>query len=126
MMSYDLKWEDKGVSWKYYGQVSGKEIIEASKIIYGDPRFDELRYKLVDFLETETIEMDNHEIDVIASQHKASEMSNPNIKNAIVIRSSASQLATKFAAFFSDSSWEVQIFQDLDKANNWLGREPST
>ena len=121
-MPYKLDWERDGIYWEYTGKVSGKEIIEASTTIYGDERFDTLKYKLANFLDVENIEMDENEVALIAHQHRAAERSNPYIKNAIVIKS-GSKLADMFAAFFTDSSWEVQIFQDLDEANNWLDRE---
>ena len=121
-MTYKLDWESNGIYWEYYGKVSGKEIIEASTTIYGDERFDTLKYKLVNFLGAESINIDDDEVALIAYQHRAAERSNPNIKNAIVIKSNI-QLADKFAAFFTDSPWDVQVFQDLDEANNWLGRE---
>ncbi len=35
----------------------------------------------------------------------------------------ALDLAEKFATFFAVSSWEVKIFQDLESANQWLGRK---
>jgi len=121
-MAYKLDWENNGIYWEYYGKVSGKEIVEASTTIYGDERFDTLKYKLVNFLGVESIKMDEDEVALIAYQHRAAERSNPNIKNAIVIKQ-GSKLADKFAAFFSDSSWDVQVFQDLDEANDWLGRK---
>ena len=122
-MAYKLDWERDGVYWEYTGKVSGKEIVEASTTIYGDERFDTLKYKLVNFLGVESIEMDEAEVALIAHQHRAAERSNPNIKNAIVIKKPNSKLANMFAAFFTDSFWEVQVFQDLDEANNWLGRK---
>ena len=119
---YKLEWESKGAYWKYYGDVSGREIIEASKIIYGDPRFDDLKYKLVDFLDTESIQIGINEITEIAVQHKAAAITNPNIKTAIVIKDSNKEIALSFASFFKDSSWEVKIFRDLNEARNWVGK----
>lgn len=124
-MPYKLDWEHDGIYWKYYGKVSGKEIIEASTAIYGDPRFDTIKYKLVDFLDAETINMDKDEVALIAYQHRSAERANPYVKNAIVIKPSGRELANNFAAFFSNSYWDVQIFQNLDEANNWLGRNQS-
>lgn len=124
-MPHKLTWEPQGVYWQYYGHVSGQEIIEASTSIYGDPRFDKMRYKLVNFLDIDSVEMSKKEASEIALQHKAAEASNPNIKNAILVKSRTSELANYFAAFFADSHWEVQVFDDLDEANAWLGRKPS-
>ena len=50
-----------------------QEIIERSTSIYCDPRFDTLNYKLVDFLDIETIEIDKNEVALIAHQHKAAD-----------------------------------------------------
>lgn len=121
-MPHKLTWETKGVYWKYSGKVTGAEIIETSSTIYGDPRFDELRYKLVDFLDVESINMNKDEILQIACLHKAAGLSNPRIKNAIVIVSKTNELANQFVAFFNDSPWDIQIFEDIDKANAWIGR----
>lgn len=123
-MPHSMKWEERGVYWKYFGDVSGQEIIDASAVIYGDPRFDNLEYKLVDFLDATTVNMSDDEVARVAYQHKAAEVSNPRIKNAIVT-TVALDLADKFANFFTESRWEVQVFQDMESANKWLNREVS-
>jgi len=123
-MSYQLVWEPNGVYWKYYGKVSGLEVFDATMIAYGDSRFDQLEYKLVNFLDIESIEMKEAEVRAIAKQHKSAERHNPYIKNAIVLKSKTNELAIKFAALFSDSHWDVQIFDNLDAANDWLDRKP--
>lgn len=120
-MAYELVWEINGLYWKYSGRVIGSEIIEASTSIYGDERFDMLKYKFVDFLDVETIEIDKSQLALIAYQHQAAERSNPHIKNAILLKS-GHKMAHEFASFFSKSSWEIKVFTDLEKANKWVGR----
>lgn len=119
---YKLDWEPNGVSWKYYGNVSGEEVIEASIVVYGNYRFDDLRFKLVDFLDVESINMDENQIAEIAHQHLAAAISNPRIKTAIVVKEHMNEMAILFASFFKDSNWEVKIFQDKNEAYNWIGR----
>lgn len=121
-----LTWEQNGVYWKYSGKISGQEIIDASTAVYGDSRFDDLRYKLADFLDAETIEMSDDELMVLAFQHRASERANSNIKNAIVVRPEFNELAKHFVSFFDDSSWLVKVFHEREEANNWLARESTT
>jgi len=123
-MPYKLYWEHDGVYWKYFGNVTGKEIIDASTSVYGDQRFDTLKYKLVDFLDAGTIEMNDDEVALIAYQHRSNERSNPYLKNAIVTQLAGIEQANKFASFFSDSYWEVRVFQNLDEANSWIKRKP--
>ena len=122
-MAYKLKWEPHGVYWKYSGKVSGEEIIQASTSIYGDSRFDDLRYKLVDFLEAEAVDIDEKQVDIIAHQHMAAAISNPHIKTAIVSEEDL-VMAARFVANLSASPWEVRLFHNLDAANSWLGRQP--
>ena len=120
-MAYDIIWEEKGVYWKYRGSVTGKEIVEASTSIYGDPRFITLKYKFVDFLDADSIDIDKDQLALIAYQHLAAERSNPYIKNAILIKT-GEKIADSFAAFFDKSSWEIKVFHDRDEANQWVGR----
>jgi len=120
-MAYELVWEANGVYWKYNGKVDGNELIDASTSIYGDPRFITLKYKFVDFVDVEVVEIDKSQLELIAYQHLAAERANPYLKNAILIKS-GHRMAHEFAAFFSKSSWEVKVFTDLDKANKWVGR----
>ena len=124
-MPYKLIWEPDGVYWKYSGEVSGQEIIDATTQVYGDARFDQLKYKLVDFLDTENIEISMEQVALIAYQHRAAELSNACIYTAIVAKPDH-KLANKFAEFFVDSKWEVKVFTNMDDANRWLNRKPKT
>ena len=119
---YDFEWEPRGVRWRYYGITSGKEIVNASKLIYGDPRFDDLRYKLVDMVGAESFRMERDDVAEIASQHKATALSNPNVKTAIIVKDECVEQAAYFASLFRNSPWKVRIFNDQDEADNWLGR----
>ena len=118
-MTYSLAWENKGVFWKYTGTVSGEEIIEASTKIYGDPRFDALDYKLVDFTEADAIQISNEQVMLLAFQHQAAEQSNANMITAIVCDDNF-QPAHDFANLFKDSNWEIKIFPSLEEARLYL------
>lgn len=122
-MAYQTAWEENGVYWKYSGKVKGNEIVEASTSIYGDPRFSTIKYKFVDFLDSESIEINDDQLALIAYQHLASERANPYLKTAILAKSDDMlDLAYQFAAYFEKSSWEVKVFIDPDAADKWVGR----
>ena len=121
---YKIEWADNGVYWRYYGDISGKEIIEVSQLIYSDPRFVTIEYKLVDFLDIDSISLSKVEAAEIVGLHKAAALSNGNIKNAVVT-SSNGELANKFAYFFSSLCCEFFVFQDREKSNNWLSSKCS-
>ncbi len=60
-----VDWQKNGVSWKYSGSVSGEEVVKAGISIYGDRRFDDLRYKLCDFSDAESINITPRQITTI-------------------------------------------------------------
>jgi len=121
---YKIEWANNGIYWQYYGDITGKEIIEVSQLIYTDPRFSKLKYKLVDFLDIDSISLSKVETAEIVDLHKAAALSNGNIENAVVT-SSNGELANKFAFFFSSLCWEFFVFQDRDKGSNWLSNRCS-
>ena len=125
-MSYKLIWQNGGVYWKYTGNVSGQEIIEATTVIYGDSRFDNLKYKLVDFIDIERLDVDKKEVALLAFQHQSAATYKENIKNALVIRPELSELAHKFVEFSNESHWPIKVFDNMDDANVWLGRNPAS
>lgn len=131
-MAYKLDWEHRGVYWEYSGIVTGQEIIEASSLIYGDPRFDDIRYKLVNFLKTDTILIEEDDVYTIAFQHKAAALSNPRVKTAIVTSTAMTRdnkntsMLQLFISNLTASSWEVKAFDELEQANHWLGRNPKS
>jgi len=116
---YEIEWAKNGVYWKYSGDVSGSEIIEVSQLIYDDPRYAALKYKLVDFLDVESVNLNRDEILIIVNSHKSAALSNRNIETAVISHSN-SELANKFTFFFSNQCWEFLVFQDREKGNSWL------
>ena len=57
-MSYETIWEEKGIYWKYKGILTGDDLLQSNVAIYGDARFDKLRYQLIDMLDVETFDVD--------------------------------------------------------------------
>jgi len=121
-MAHTLDWEQNGVYWKYSGDVTGKEIIDTSTEIYGDPRFDILKYKLVDFSDVNSINISEEEIKLITYQHAAASKSNARIKNGIVIDKDDERGKMFADLLVKSSSWEVRVFDNLAEANSWVGR----
>ena len=118
-MPHTLDWEKRGAYWKYSGDVSGEEVMSACASIYGDPRFDSLDYKIVDFLGVNSLEMNEAQLLKIAFQDKAAELTNPRIQSAIVMTVGV-ELGEKFASYFGDSAWDVEVFSDIESARQWI------
>jgi hypothetical protein len=119
-----VEWQERGVYWKYTGSVSGEEIVNASIAIYADRRFDDLKYKLCDFLDADSITMAPMEMDKVVCQHAAAALSNGDIKIAVVGKKAdipaLSLLVEHFKNYELKASWPIELFEDLTAAQAWL------
>ena len=43
-MPHETKWEESGIYWRFYDNVNFDEISETITEVYGDHRFDKMRY----------------------------------------------------------------------------------
>lgn len=122
-----MEWEEKGIHRKYSGVVALADVIDNSLQMHGHPRFDELRYIIVDFLDIEQAVFDSEtfqdEIATHAHINAAAAKSNPHLRIAIVATDETTQALTEFYHLESKSGavpWEMRLFHSLDEARSWL------
>ena len=124
-MPHSISWEENGSRTVFRGHVTGEEIARSSVEIRGNPRFDSMRYQIVDFSNIEGIEITLDEVREIAALDAAAAATNPRMKVAII--SDSETVDTGAAAYKADnaeSPWETEIFRTLDEARRWVeGRE---
>jgi hypothetical protein len=121
-MPYSTQWTDKNHQVTFTGKVTGQEILEMVSGVYGDERFDDVRYNLVDFTGAESFEVKEREIKEIAYMDRAAARSNPQMKLAIAANNDVMQkMSQLYAEYSNDSSWQVRIFSTLEEAKQWLG-----
>ena len=120
-MPFTNKWKDNMIERVATGKVTGEEIIQSSLDMYGDERFDRLRYGLVDFTQAESFEIDEEEIKKVAYMDRAAARSNPNLKIAIVAPQDViNRLANSYVVFAEASPWEAEVLNTLEEARQWL------
>ena len=120
-MPYSTEWKKKGVHWTFTGIVTGREILQVNLDAYGDKRFDDLRYQLVDFSEASSFDVTETEVKVIAFEDMAAARSNPRIKVALVAPQGIIRKLSEFYARQTDPSpWETKIFDTVKEAKQWL------
>ena len=85
-MSFNIEWKDSNVIVSFAKNLTYKDSYEANNLIYGDPRFDNMKYQIADFSNIEKAEFTEDEIKIISTLEKSSAIwNNNNIKMAIVI-----------------------------------------
>ncbi len=120
-MPYNIYWKNKGVRWKFSGAVTSKETLQSNMDIYGDPRFDSLRYQIADFREVERITFNEMDMKKIAYLDQAAAKSNPRIKVAIVSPvETIRAMMEVYAKYSMANPWQTKLFDSIDEAEAWL------
>ena len=120
-MLYKTKWEDKGLYRKFTKIVSGEEVLGSNLAIQGDERFDKIKYVLNDFTETDEFDVSEIVLNKIVAIDNAAALSNPNLRIAIVATlESLLAWIRLYGEKMQDSSFECQIFVNLDDAYKWV------
>lgn len=120
-MPYKISWSETCVEWNYFGSITGNEIIDPITEIFGDPRFDNLRYQIADLTQIMRAEVDEREMKKAAYLDRAAAQSNPNIRVAIIASTEVSRLiGIQYIKNATNSPWECAMFATRAEAENWL------
>ncbi len=124
-MAFSTKWEDHGVLWTYWGSLKAKDLIASNNEIYGDPRFDDIDYQIVDFRQVNENCLTMSDMRRIAFLDRAAARSNPRIRVAVVMGEVAGLCETTiYTANSGESPWEVERFSTMEAAREWLSGWP--
>ena len=120
-MSYTTEWEPHGVLWRYWDMVNGRELIDSNLEIYGDERFDTMKYQIVDLTKVTAFKVTRDEMLKMAAYDRAAALSNPFVKVAVVAQITAiKSLTALYDAENIKSPWETQLFDTVDQARAWV------
>jgi len=107
--------------------IDSSQVLEKSQLqeLYNDPRSDNVKYQIIDFLEVDNIILSELTAEKIAVLDSAQSTSTPNIKVALVGTLLLSQKL--FKEYIGNSSktkttWSFKIFEDMKKAKEWATR----
>jgi hypothetical protein len=121
-MTFKIEWVEGGVFWNYSGTVSSEEILESNKEVYGDERFDQIRFEVVNFLDTNGIEFTAKDVRIVAALDRAAALTNPRIR--VVLLATEPRIVEILQAYLQGirgGPWIAQVFSSLDEAAVWLG-----
>jgi hypothetical protein len=97
-----------------------QEIYEADNIVYGDSRFDTMKYQLFDFSKVKEFAVSESEVKIIAALDSAAAVWNNNIKLAIVAQD---PYTVEMIRIYKDNlagiNWDIHEFEDVADAIEW-------
>lgn len=121
-MPYSLTWEPRGVYRRYFGDVTIVERLDSFERICSDPRFDELRYCITDYLSVGHYEVTGPATQEIAALHVGPTLTNPALRiAAVAVRPDVLAAIRDFIeAGFTTTPYRV--FPSIELARHWLAQ----
>lgn len=120
-MPYESIWEKKGIHWKYSGTLTGEELLQSNMDIYGDPRFDSLRYQIVDLLGVESFDVSAESMEEVTLMDVGASTTNPRLVVAVVATDTQGQrLEELYDTVAGGAAWEAEVFESLEEARVWI------
>ncbi len=119
-MPYRIIWEAQGVIKKFSGLVDSEELLRAGTDTEADPRFDNYRYVINDFLDCTGFSLSSPVVDEIAAIDWAASRANARIRIAVVATAPEIIEATRQYAASPLNIYPTRIFPTMAEARAWL------
>ncbi|NTV72159.1 MAG: hypothetical protein HGA71_18715 [Azonexaceae bacterium] len=126
IMNFEIIWEPpQGVVKRYFGHVTGNDVLVANTQIEADPRFDTLRYVINDFLGCTGVSISPAELEEIAAIDRSAATINPHIRIAML--TSHPEIIAAANAYANDTLtiYLTRVFSSMADARAWLGLSPA-
>ncbi|HBR93149.1 MAG TPA: hypothetical protein DEA90_03190 [Opitutae bacterium] len=127
-MAYTITWQKNCITWTYSGVLTGEDLLNSNFELFGDERFDDIRFQIVDLTAVERVEATESHMRKVAHLDMAAARSNPRVKIAVVTNSQDGEtLSNTYDRYIEGKSpWSTQIFATLTEAQAWVQRESET
>ena len=127
-MSYKIEWRGEYTVVLFGGKVTYQELREVGAAHYGDSRFDEIRYLIVDFIGADLSQITTNQPTILAALDSVAVSYNAELKMAFVVQDEYQQrLCEKYIedSIGFQSSWSHQIFFSMEDAQTWCEMQNS-
>jgi len=116
-MPYTTTWTQDGIIWTYTSHLTGEELLQSNMDIYGDERFESLRYQIVDLSAVEEISVTATIMRKLAHLDMAAAHTNPHIRVAVICGEQLNSIYTEHA---NKAHWTTLDFDDMEAALAWV------
>ena len=129
-MPYETHWSDRGVHWRYYGDVRAAETRIADAEFYGDERSDRAIYQLIDLREVTRLDFPPHDQQLTAAIDGAASISTPAVRGAFIVPDGRfNEALAIYLELINKTTWSARTFTNLEEALGWCerhGEDPFT
>lgn len=122
-MCVEVSWQPDGIGLhrQYIGAIAMSDVIKATMALHDHPRFDNLAYLIEDYRAATNAPFDARDLKQFTTFVQLRARTKPQLKVAIVSRSSAESTATAnaFCSYMKRSHYRCRVFHDLADARAW-------
>lgn len=119
-MPYQLTWEPRGLYRRYFSDLSFAERFESLERICADPRFDELRYVISDYLAVQGFEASDERTEELAALHIGVYKTNPRMVIIAVAQRPDILAAIEAYQRHAFTPQPYQVFATTEAARAWI------
>lgn len=120
-MPYQLTWDDRLVLFDYYGEMTSQDILRSNRIVYGDSRFDRLRWQLVCVDRVNSVNFHKKDVQRIAYMDKAAALANARISVVFAGNSDLLQeIYSLYTKYIESDPWPVYYFESREAAMQYI------
>lgn len=124
-MPFDLAWETRGLVIRYSGSLTASDVVACNERIAADPRFDDLRFVLVDARSVQALTATSAEIELIDAFLRGPAMTNAAISVVFVATAPSVLAALGTYNAISDHAYRIAVCESLSEAQAQLGARPA-
>jgi hypothetical protein len=117
-MSYNIIRESKGSYKKFFGHVTGAELLQSVFENIGDPEFDRMRYTINDLLDIESHAITAKSFDIAITYGLRAAQRNPTRRVAVVTNDPLIQ--HQIFAYLNRDQQLAEVFDQLKNARDWV------
>jgi hypothetical protein len=119
-MPYKITWLDTTVIIDFSGDVTTQEIREHGQEINDDPRFKNIRKRISNCSQIQSIDANASDIKIFGFIDKKISKIAPNAHLAIVTTNEQLKTNTEhYKQAFGSGSWKVELFESISQALAW-------
>lgn len=125
-MSYEIIWEENGVSRLLSHELTNDDILKSNQVLNSDPRFSKVKYQVINLLEVRGFSFDINTFHKLGQMDAKHYKENPSLKVAVIATQHTwSVLTSMYKDDFEPAahglSWETQLHDNEMDARAWVG-----
>ena len=119
-MNYKFKWRSSDVHVIFEGDIYFNDINQSGNRIYGDSRFDLMRYAIFDFYNVKSFNLTTDEVEIISELDISASNWNRRLKLACIANDNfTNEKLLLYVKLMKDNNWNTKLFNNLKEAIEW-------